>query len=57
MIEKLQLTALLFVVLFMLSAVWTNGIEMPQWFMLGVVGGMALSCAASFIITLIKIWT
>jgi len=56
MIEKLQLTALLFVVLFILSSVMTKDIEMPQWFMLGVVGGMALSCAASFIITMIMIW-
>ena len=56
MIEKLQLTALLFVMLFLLSVVMTKDIEMPQWFMWGIIVGMALSCAASFIITLIKIW-
>ena len=57
MIEKLNLTALSLVVLFLFVTVILKDIELPHWFMAGTLGGLALSCAAAFILTLIKIWT
>jgi len=57
MINKLQLTALLIGLLCLCVPVfWPADFEAPHWVMACAVGGLLLSFAAAFILTLIKIW-